>query len=152
MKNWCFQTESSLDSKEIKPVNPKGYQPWIFTGRTNVEAPILWPPDVKSQLIGKDTDAGKDLRAGEEVGNRGWDDWMASPTQWLFLKWWLISWYTDQLLSQSMVGHYRTQWVRASSGGWWWTGKPGMLQSMGSQRVRHNWATELNWTEMLGLW
>ena len=53
--------ESPLDSKEIKPVNPKGNQPWIFIGRTDAEAeaPILWPPDVKSWLIGKDPDAGK---------------------------------------------------------------------------------------------
>ena len=53
--------ESPLDSKEIKPVNPKGNQPWIFTGRTDGEAevPILWPPDVKSQFIEKDPDAGK---------------------------------------------------------------------------------------------
>ena len=67
-KNWCFQTVvlektlgSPLDSKEIKPVNPKGNQPWIFSGRTDAEAkaPILWPPDAKSWLIGKDPDVGK---------------------------------------------------------------------------------------------
>ena len=54
--------ESPLDSKEIKPVNPKGNQPWIFIGRTDAEAEalILWPPDMKSQLTGKDPDAGKD--------------------------------------------------------------------------------------------
>ena len=52
--------ESPLDSKEIKPVNPKGKQSCIFIRKTKVEAPILWPPDVKSQLIGKDPDAGKD--------------------------------------------------------------------------------------------
>jgi len=52
--------ESPLDSKEIKPVSPKGNQLQIFTGRTDAEAPILWPPDAKSQLIGKDSDAGKD--------------------------------------------------------------------------------------------
>ena len=67
VKNWCFwivvlekTLESPLDSKEIKPVNPKGNQPWIFFGRTDAEAPILWPPDAKSWLIGKDPDAGKD--------------------------------------------------------------------------------------------
>ena len=69
LKNWCFQTsvlentlESPLDCKEIKPVNPKGNQPWILIGRTDAEAeaPIHWPPDVKSRLIGKDADAGKD--------------------------------------------------------------------------------------------
>ena len=68
-KNWCFQTvvlektlESPLDSKEIKPVNPKGNQPLIFVAKTDAEAetPILWLPDVKSHLIGKDPDAGKD--------------------------------------------------------------------------------------------
>ena len=69
LKNWCFWTvvlektlESALDSKEIKPVNPKGNQQWIFTGRTDAEAeaPVLWPPDSKSWLVGKDLDAGKD--------------------------------------------------------------------------------------------
>ena len=59
-KNWCFQIESSLDSKRIKQVNPTGNQPWIFTGRTDAEAPILWPPAVTSGLVGKDPDAGKD--------------------------------------------------------------------------------------------
>ena len=68
-KNWCFQTvvlektlKSPLDSKKIKTVNPKGNQPWIFIGKTDAEAeaPILWPLDAKSQLIGKDPDAGKD--------------------------------------------------------------------------------------------
>ena len=52
--------ESPLDSKEIKVVNPKGNQSYIFIGRTNAEAPILWPPDVKSRLFGKELDAGKD--------------------------------------------------------------------------------------------
>ena len=52
--------ESTLDCKEIKSVNPKGNQLWIFTGRTDAEAPILWPPDEKSQIIGKDPEAGKD--------------------------------------------------------------------------------------------
>ena len=74
-KSWCFQTvvlektfESPLDYKEIKPVNPKRKQPWIFIGRTNAEAtaPILWLPDLKSLLIGKDPDAGKDWRQKEK--------------------------------------------------------------------------------------
>ena len=69
LKNWCFWTvvlektlESPLDCKEIQPVHPKGGQSWVFIGRTNVEAetPILWPPDAKSWLIGRDPDAGKD--------------------------------------------------------------------------------------------
>ena len=73
LKNWCFRivvlykiVESPLDSQEIKPVNPRGKQPWIFTERTDAEAPILWQPDAKSQLIGKDPDAGKGKR------KRGW--------------------------------------------------------------------------------
>ena len=72
LKNWCFWTvvlektlESPLDSK-IKPVNPNGNQLWIFTGRTDAEAPILWPPDVTSWLTGKDPDAGKDCRREEK--------------------------------------------------------------------------------------
>ena len=67
MKNQCFQIvvldkilESPLDCKEIKPVNPKGNQPWIFDARTDSQVPILWPPDRKSCLTGKDPDAGKD--------------------------------------------------------------------------------------------
>ena len=68
LKNWCFQIVvlktlgSPLDCKEIKPVSPKGNQPWIFIGRTDAEAeaPIVWPPDAKSRLIGKAPDVGKD--------------------------------------------------------------------------------------------
>ena len=77
-KNWCFwmvvlekTLESPVDSKEIQPVHPKGNQSWIFIGRTDAEAetPILWPPDVKNWLTGKDPDAGKDWR-WEEKGMR----------------------------------------------------------------------------------
>ena len=85
-KNWCFRTvvlektlESLLDSKEIKPVNPKGYQPCKLIGKTDAEAPILWPPDARSQLVGKDPDAGKDW-SQEEKGMKeeemvGWYHW-----------------------------------------------------------------------------
>ena len=75
LKSWCFRTVvlektlgSPLDCKEIKPVNPKGNQPWIFIGRSEVEAeaPIFWPPDAKSRLAGKDSDAGKDWRQEEK--------------------------------------------------------------------------------------
>ena len=123
---WCFWTvvlektlESSLDCKEIQPVHPKGDQSWVFIGRTDAEAEtsILWPPDVKNWLIWKDPDAGKDW-GQEEKGMTGWDGWMASPTQ-------------------------RT-WVWVNSRSWWWTGRPGMLQSMRLQRVGHDWVTELN--------
>ena len=130
-KNWCFWTmvlentlESPLDCKEIQPVHFKGDQPWVFFGRNDAEAetPVLWPPHAKSWLIGKDSDAGRDLGAGGEGDDRGWDGWMASLTQWT--------------------------WVWVNSGSWWWTGRPGMLRFMGSQRVGRDWATELNWTEL----
>ena len=90
-KNWCFWTvvlkESPLDCKEIQPVHPKGNKSWVFTGRTDAEAetPILWPPDVKSWLIGKDPDAGKRLRAGGQGDDRGWDGWMAPLMQWTWV-------------------------------------------------------------------
>ena len=117
-KNWCFWTvvlektlENPLDNKEIKPVNPKGSQSWIFIEKTDVEAeaPILWPPDVKNWRIWKDSDAGKNWRQEEKGDDRGWDGWMASLIQW-----------TE---------------IWASSRRWWRTGKAGVLQSMGSQRV-----------------
>ena len=86
MKNWCFWTvvlektlESSLDSKEIKPVNPKGNQFWIFIGRTGAEILIFWPPDGKNWLIWKDSDAGKDWRREEKGMTEdkmvGWHHW-----------------------------------------------------------------------------
>ena len=86
-KNWCFRTvvlektlKSLLDCKEIKPVNPKGNQSWIFIGRIDVEAeaPILWPPDVKSWLIGKDPDAGKDWVQEKATEDEmvGWNYWL----------------------------------------------------------------------------
>ena len=89
LKNWGFQTvalkkilESPLESKEIKQVNPKGNQPWIFTGRTHAEAeaPILWLPHAKRQLIGKDPDAGKDWGQEEKRVTEdemiGWHHWL----------------------------------------------------------------------------
>ena len=87
LKNWCFWTvvlektlESPMDSKEIKPVNPKGNQPWIFIGRTDAEAAILWPPAIKNGLIGKDPDAGKDWRQEEKEMTEdemvGWHHWL----------------------------------------------------------------------------
>ena len=102
--------------KEIKPVNPEGNQPWIFIGRTvaEAEAPnfshLMWRPNSleKTLMLGK-------MKAGKG-DDRGWDGWMASLTQWL--------------------------WIWASSGRWWRTEKPGMLQSMGSQTVRHYLSNE----------
>ena len=69
--------ESPLNNKEFKPVNPKGNQPWIIIERTDVEAPILRPPDRKRQLTGKDSSCWERLREGGEGGNRGWDGWTA---------------------------------------------------------------------------
>ena len=119
-KNWHFWTvvlektlESPLDFMEIQPVHNKGNQSWIFIGRTDAEAPILWPPDVKKRSWCLES-----LKAGEG-DDRGWDGWMASLT------WWI--------------------WVWVTSGSWWWTGRHVVLQSVGSQRVGHDW---LNWTEV----
>ena len=87
LKNWCFWTvvlektlESPLDCKEIQPVHPKGNQSWIFIGRTDAETPILWSPDVKNWLIGKDPDTGKDWRQKEKGMTEdemvGWHHWL----------------------------------------------------------------------------
>ena len=123
-KNGCFQTvvlektlESPLDCKEIQSVNSKRNQSWIFIGRTDTEAPILWPCDANSWLIGKDPDAGERLKAGGEEGDRGWDGWMASLTQWT--------------------------WGWVNSGGGWWTRKPCVLWSVGSQSQTwlNDWTT-----------
>ena len=130
LKNWCFWTvglektlESPLDCKEIKSVHPKGNQSWIFIGRTDAEAetPILWPPDLKNWLIGKDPGCWEGLKAGGEADNIGWDGWMASLTRWT--------------------------WVWTSSGSWWWTWEPGVLQSMDgreSDMTEHLNRTELS--------
>ena len=108
-----------LDCKEIQPVHPKGNQSWIFIGRTDAETEtaILWLPDPKNWLIGKDPDAGKNWRQ-EDKGTA--EDEMVGWHHWL-------------------NGH---EFEQAPGVG---DGKPGVLQSMGSQRVGHNWATELNW-------
>ena len=133
-KNWCFWTvvlektlESPLDCKEIQPVHPKGDPSWVFYGRTDVEAetPILWPNDVKSWFIWKDSDTGR--RWGQEEKGTTKDE-MAGWHHWL-----------------------NGQWVWVDSGSWWWTGKPGVLWFMGSQRVGHDWAIKLNWTEKKNL-
>ena len=93
--------ESPLDCKEIQPVHPKGDRSWVFIGRTGAEAetPVLWPLHVKSWLIGKDPDAGRDWGQEEKETT---EDEMASLTRWA--------------------------WVWVNSGSWWWTGRPGMLQ------------------------
>ena len=127
LNNWCFWTvvlektlESPLDTKETQPVHSKGNQTWIFIGRTDAEAetPILWPPDVKNWLIWERPWCWKRLKVGGEGDDRRWDGWMASLT--------------------------RCTWIWVNSGSWWWTERPGVLLFMGSQRVGHDWATELN--------
>ena len=119
-KNWWFWAvvlektlESPFDCKDIQPVHPKGDQSW--KPRTDVEAetPILWPPDAKSWLIWKDPDAGKDW--GDD---RGWDGWIASPTQWTWV------------------------WVNYRS--WWWTGLV-CCSSWGHKDLDRT--ERLNWTE-----
>ena len=128
LTNWCFWTvvlektlESPLDCKEIQPVHPKGNQSQVFIGRSDIEAEAsnvlaTWCEELNHL---KRPLWWERLRAGGEGDNRGWDGWMATPTQWT--------------------------WVWVDSGSWWWTGKPGMLWFMGSQRVGHNWETEVNW-------
>ena len=124
--SWVLEKilESPLDCKEIKPVNYKGNKSRIFIGRTDTEAeaPVLWPPDGKNWLIGKDPDAGKDWR--QEDKGMTVDE--------------MVGWH------HRFNGHV---WV--SSGSWWWTGKPGVLQSMESQTVRHDWVTKVNWFKKL---
>ena len=118
-KLWCWRRLlRPLDCKEVQPIRPEG----VFIGRTDVEAetPILRQPDAKRCLIWKDPYAGKDW-GQRRWAWQGWDGWMASPT------WWT--------------------WVWVNLGSWWWTGRPSVLWSMRSQRVGHDWATELNWTE-----
>ena len=129
LKNWCFWTavlgktlESPLDSKEIKPVHPKGNQSWVFTWKDwcwswNSNTLATWCEDLTHS---KRPWCWERLKAGREGDDRGWDGWMGSLTQWT--------------------------WVWVNSRIWWWTGRAGMLLSMGSQRVGHNWVTELNWT------
>ena len=114
--------KTPMDCKVIQPVHFKGDQSWVFFGRNDAEAetPVLWP--LQAELTHwKRLWCWEGLGAGGEGDDRGWDGWMASPTRWM--------------------------WVWVNSRSWWWTGRPGVLRFMGSQRVRHDWATELNWTE-----
>ena len=131
LKNWCFWTvvlektpESPLDCKEIQPVHSKGDQSWVFFGRTDAEAetPILWPPDVKSWLIGKDPDAGKDW-GQEEKGTT--EDEMVGWHHWL-------------------NGH-ESEWTPGVGDG------QGGLASCGSWGRKESDTTEqLNWSELVG--
>ena len=127
LKNWCFWTlllektlESPLDCKDIQPVHPKRDQSWIFIHQK--DRCWSWYSNIlatwcKELTHWKRPWCWERLKAGGEGDDRGWDGWKASPTQ-------------------------RT-WVWVNSRSWWYTGRPGMLQSMESQGVRHNWATEL---------
>ena len=125
---WCWRRLLRVSwTAEIKLVVPKENQCWIFIGRTDAEAeaPILWLPDAKNWLVGKDPDAGKVWRQ-EDKGTTE-DD--------------MVGWH------HQLVKHKFEQF-----GSWWWTGKPGVLQFMRSQRVRHDWVTELNWPHRLTAW
>ena len=135
LKNWYFWTvvlektlESPLNCKEIQPVHPKGSYSWIFIRMTDVEAetPILMATWCEELTYLKRPWCWERLRAGGEGDDRGWDDWTASPTQWT--------------------------WVWVSSGSWWWTGRSGMLQSIGLQRVGNDWATELKEEAKKAFW
>ena len=126
-KNCCFWTvvlekplQSPLNCKELKPVNPKGNQSWIFIGRCWSWNSNTLATSCKELTNWKRPWCWERLKVEGEGDDRGWDGRMAS------LMWWT--------------------WVWRGSGNWWWTGKPGVLQFMGSQWVRHDWATELNWT------
>ena len=129
LKNWCFWTvvlektlESPLYCKDIQPVHSEGDQPWLFFGGNDAKAetPVLQATSCKELTHCKRLWCPEGLGAGGEGDDRGWDGWMASLTRWMRV------------------------WV--NSGSWWWTRRPGMLWFMGSQRVGHDWATELNWT------
>ena len=111
--------ESPLDCKEIQPIHPEGNQAWIFIGRTDAEAetPMILATWYKELTHLKRPWCWEILKAGEEGDDRGWDGWMASLTRWT--------------------------WVWVNSRSWWWTVRSGVLQSMGSQRVGHDWETEL---------
>ena len=128
LKNWCFWTvvlektlESPLDCKEIQPVHPKGHQSWVFFGRNDAKAEISSTLATSCEELThwKRLWCWEGLGAGGEGDDSGWDGWMASPTRWT--------------------------WVWVNSGRWWWTGRPGVLRFMGSQRAGHDWVTELNW-------
>ena len=120
-------TITLLDCKEIQPVHSKGDQSWVFFGRNDAKAetPIILATSCKELTHWKRLWCWEGLEAGGEGDDRGWDGWMASPTRWTRV------------------------WV--NSGSWWWTGRPGMLQFMGSKRVGHDWVSELNWTELMVL-
>ena len=122
LKNWCFRTVvlektlgRPLESKEIKSVHPKGNQPWIFIGRTDAKVPILCHLRSKADTLEKTLMLVR-LRSKGEGDDRWWDGWMSSPTQ----------------------------WTRAWANSWrqWRTRKPGVLQSMGWQRIRQDLAAE----------
>ena len=121
---WCLRRLLKFLGLQDQPVNPKGNQSWLFIGRTDAEAEatILWSPGVKNWLIGKDPDNREDWRQEEKGRQRM--KWLHGLTNSMDMSW-------------------------ESFRSWWWTGRPGMLQSMGLQRVGHDWATERNWTEYI---
>jgi len=129
LRNWCFSTvvlektlASPLVCKKIHPVHPKGDQSWVFLEGLMLRLKLQY----FGHLMQRVDSLEKTLMVGGFRGNigedRGWDGWMSSLT-WCTLVW-------------------------VNSGSWWWTGRPGVLRFSGSQRVGHDWATELNWIEL----
>ena len=121
---WCWRRllKSPLDCKEVQPVHSEGDQPWDFSGRNDAKAetPVLWPPHGNSWLIEKTLMLG---------GTRGKRRRGRQRMRWL-------DGVTD-----------RWMWVWVNSGSWWWTGRPGVLWFLGLQRVGHDWATDLIWSD-----
>ena len=157
LKNWCFwivvlekTLESPLDSEEIKPVNPKGNQPWIFIGRTDAEAPIHWLPYVKNWFIGKDSDARKDWRQKEkgvtEEEMVGWHHWLKGhePEQTLG-----DSERQGSMACYSLWGHKELDmvlWLTNNSNRKYWSGKQLKLLTEDSKKGRECWKRTPCWS------
>ena len=130
-ENWCFWTvvlektlESPLDSRRsnqsiLKKISPE-YSWKVWRWSWNSNTLATW---CKEMIHLKRLWCWERLKVGVKGDDGGWDGWITSPTKWT--------------------------WTWVNSGSWWWTGRPGVLQSTGSQRVRHDWATELNWTDRI---
>ena len=122
----CVVGEDSWESLELQgdPTNQsKGDQSWVFIGRTDAEAKLQFLATSCEELTHWERAwCWEGLVAGGEGDDRVWDGWMASATRWT--------------------------WVWVNSGSWRWTARPGMLHCMGWQRVRHDWVSELNWTDL----
>ena len=116
--------ENPFDFKGIQPVHPKGDQSWVFIGGLMLKLKLQYLGHLMWRADSLERPwRWEGLGAGGEGDDRGWDGWIASPT--------------------------RRTWVWVNSGSWWWTGKSGVLRFTGSQKVGHDWKTELNWTRLV---